>query len=53
MEEIQATGLELVGTIPYDPLVAEFDLKGKPLYDLPEDSKAVVAVKEIVTKTGL
>lgn len=53
MDEIKATGLELVGVIPYDPMVAEFDLKSKPLFELPDDSKAVGAVKEIITKTGL
>lgn len=53
MGEIKETGLELVGVIPYDPMVAEFDLKSKPLFDLPEESKAVQAVKEIINKVGL
>ena len=53
MDEIKATGLELVGVIPYDPMIAEFDLKSKPLFDLPDDSKAVQAVREIINKTGL
>jgi len=51
--EIAATGLELIGVIPYDPMVAEYDLKGKALFDLPEDSGAVRAVAEIIEKTGL
>jgi len=34
MGEIEATGLKMVGTIPYDPEVAEYDLKGKALYEL-------------------
>ncbi|PKM82086.1 MAG: carbon monoxide dehydrogenase [Firmicutes bacterium HGW-Firmicutes-14] len=53
MDEIKATGLELVGVIPYDPMVAEYDLKNKPIYDLPDDSKAVQAVREIVKKVGI
>ncbi len=53
MDEIKATGLSLVGIIPYDPLVAEYDLKNKPLFNLPEDSKAVQAVREIIIKAGL
>ncbi len=53
MDEIKATGLELIGVIPYDPMVAEFDLKSKPLFDLPDDSKAVQAVQEIIQKTGM
>ncbi len=44
-------GLEYVGHIPEDPLVAEFNLLGKSLLDLPEDSKAYLAVREIVEKT--
>ncbi|WP_418790623.1 AAA family ATPase [Phosphitispora sp. TUW77] len=53
MGEIEATGLQLAGTIPYDPQVAEYDLKGKALYELPESSSAVMAVKEIITKVGV
>ncbi len=53
MDEINATGLELVGVIPYDPMIAEYDLKSKPLFDLPEDSKAVQAVREIIKKVGI
>ncbi|MDT3698656.1 MAG: AAA family ATPase [Thermincola sp.] len=53
MDEIKATGLNLIGVIPYDPMVAEFDLKSKPLFELPEDSKEVQAVREIIGKTGM
>lgn len=53
MDEIKATGVELIGTIPYDPMVAEFDLKSKPLFDLPDGSVAVQAVREIIQKTGI
>ncbi len=53
MDEIKATGLELIGIVPYDPMVAEYDLKNKPLFDLPEDSKAVKAVREIIKKVQL
>jgi CO dehydrogenase maturation factor len=51
--EIDATGLELIGIIPYDPLVAEYDLKSKPLFDLPEEAKSVQAVRAIINKTGI
>jgi CO dehydrogenase maturation factor len=51
--EIEATGLELIGIIPYDSMVAEYDLKSKALYDLPEESKAVQAVREIIAKVGM
>ncbi|BBB89839.1 MAG TPA: AAA family ATPase [Methylomusa anaerophila] len=45
--EIDKTGLTLIGVIPYDPLVAKFDLLSQPLYDLPEQSAAVQAVNAI------
>jgi len=46
-EEIDATGLELLGVIPYDEQLTEYDLYGKPLLALPGDSPAVKAVREI------
>lgn len=49
-KEIEATGLELLGIIPYDTQLTEYDLYGKPLLDLPEDSPAVKAVREICDK---
>ena len=49
-EEIEKTGLKLLGIIPNDPLVTEYDLKSKPLFELPSDSSAVKAVYEILDK---
>ena len=47
---VEASGLPLIGTVPEDENIRAFDLIGKPLIDLPEDSKAVVAVKGIYEK---
>ncbi|MCK8825849.1 ATP-binding protein [Fuchsiella alkaliacetigena] len=52
-EEIEKTGLELIGTVPQDRQIMEYDLKGMPLIDLPDDSVAVQAIEEIVEKTVL
>jgi len=52
-EEINKTGLELLGTIPLDSQVADFDLQGRPLFQLPADSTAVQAVAEIARKMEL
>lgn len=52
-KEIAATGLTVIGTIPYDGEVARFDLEGRPLFDLPAASAAVTAVDEILQKIGL
>ena len=46
-EEIDNWGLPLAGTIPEDPLIAEYDGLGKPTVNLPADSIAVKAVNEI------
>lgn len=52
-EEIEKTGLTLIGTVPLDPMVAEFDVKGKALIDLPDESAAVQAVESILSKINL
>ena len=36
-------GIELIGDLPEDPAVGKFDREGRPLWELPEDSPAVVA----------
>ncbi|RME63762.1 MAG: hypothetical protein D6778_09045, partial [Nitrospirae bacterium] len=41
-------GLEVAGTVPDDPLVFQYDLEGRPVYQLPADSAAVVAVFSIL-----
>jgi CO dehydrogenase maturation factor len=38
---IQQTGLELLGTVPEDETIAEFDLQGRPTAELPEDNPAL------------
>ncbi len=40
-QEIKKTGLDLLGEIGYDSKVAEYDLNGRPLLSLPDDSRAV------------
>lgn len=51
--EIQKTGLKLIGQVPFDPEVAQKDLEGLPLVDMPETSLSVRAVQEIMDKVGL
>ncbi len=48
--EIIKTGLHFIGYIPFDEMLVDFDVRGKPLFDLPDDSKAVLAVEEILKK---
>jgi CO dehydrogenase maturation factor len=47
---IDEIDIELAGTIPYDPLMAEFDSNGRPLVEATIDSAAYRAVQEIVDK---
>ena len=44
---IQQTGLDLFGLIPEDLNVTQFDLKARPLLDLPQNSPAYKAVEQI------
>jgi CO dehydrogenase maturation factor len=48
--EISKTGLNLAGIIPYDSNIKEYDIKGKALFELPQDSSAQEAVNNILKK---
>ena len=50
MEEIEKYGLDLVGVVPQDDEVYEYDCEGKPTIQLPAVSKARKAVEEIACK---
>jgi CO dehydrogenase maturation factor len=50
LEEIQKQKLELGGTIPVDEAIYQYDLDGKPTFQLPEGSKAVQAARRIFEK---
>jgi len=49
-QEVQEQELELLGTVPMDQLILEYDLQGKPLLDLPDDSPAVQVVSRMMEK---
>ena len=50
MEMINRANLELIGTIPEDEMIYDFDFNGRPTIALPEDSKSVKAAFEIFDK---
>lgn len=52
-EEIDAAGVELIGDIPYDEAITEFDEEGKALFQLPENNAAVNAVMKILINVGV
>ena len=49
-EELARQGIEPVATIPLDEELYQYDLKLKPLLDLPDSSKAVRAVNHLMAK---
>lgn len=49
-EELARLGIELAAIIPSDEEIRECDLKQKPLLDLPDTSKAVKVVNELMAK---
>ena len=52
-EEIEKYKLDLIGVVPLDELIYEYDSTGKPLVELPEDSQAKQAIKNIIAKLEL
>jgi CO dehydrogenase maturation factor len=46
-------GLNLIGVIPYDGVLMEFNMRGKSVFDLPLDSDANIAVNKIMIHTGI
>lgn len=44
----EESGLQVAGLIPQDPMIANFDLFGKPVFQLPEDSIALNAISNIL-----
>ena len=48
MEELgKDNDLEIIGYIPFDPLISQFDIEGRSLLELPEDAPCFLAAYEI------
>jgi CO dehydrogenase maturation factor len=52
-EDATKIGVELAGIVPYDDNVFHYNMEGKSLASLPDDSPAVTSVKKILLKAGL
>jgi len=50
LEMIKKVNLELIGTVPKDDLIYEYDFNGRPTIEMPEDSQSVQAAFEIFDK---
>ena len=53
MEEIKRYDLDLVGVLPQDELVYEYDCEGKPSSQVPDSAPVKQALGEIMQKLGL
>ena len=53
MEEVEKQGLTLLGVVPQDQDVYQYDCNGKPIVRLPKDSPVRSALHDIVQKLGL
>ena len=50
MKKLEDLDLPLIAEIPEDNTIIEFELKGKPIIDIPEDSPSFLAVNNLVEK---
>jgi CO dehydrogenase maturation factor len=50
LQAIEQQGVEFAGFVPADELIFEYDLKGRPLVQLPPDSKALTAYYALLDK---
>jgi CO dehydrogenase maturation factor len=48
LNEVKEIGVPIVGTIPDDPALLEFDMERKSLLDLPDSSLSVLAVEKLM-----
>ena len=53
LEEVNKQGLNLLGVVPHDQNVYQYDCDGKPIVRLPKDSPVRSALHDIVRKLGL
>ncbi|MPW26622.1 AAA family ATPase [Alkalibaculum sp. M08DMB] len=53
LEEIKNQELDLIGVVPLDPTISDYDSKGIPLVDMPEDTLSKCALKDILKKLQL
>ncbi len=53
IETAQQAGLEILGYIPEDENITQYDLVGEPLINLPDTSLSVLAVQGILEKISL
>jgi len=53
LEEVKRQNLDLLGVIPQDEFVYQYDSEGRPIVDVPNDSPIKIAVKSIIAELSL
>jgi len=53
LKKVSETGLKVIGTVYEDETVSEYDLEGRPLINLPDDSSACTAISKIINDLNL
>ena len=53
LEEIKLQNLDLIGILPQDEYIYDYDSQGKPSSSIPEDAPVKLALKEIAEKLGI
>jgi len=53
LEEVKTQNLDMLGVIPQDEAVYQYDSEGKPIVDVPDDSLIKTAIKGIVKELGI
>jgi len=48
--EMAETGLEVVGRIPFDEVIAELNLSGRPIGDLPAGAVSLTKVSDMLDR---
>jgi CO dehydrogenase maturation factor len=52
-EIMESTDLDLLGWIPEDPTIREYDFYGKSYFDFPESSPASIVIHNLLDKIGI
>jgi len=52
-QKIEELGLDLIGALPNDGVITEFDLVGRPIFEVSEETPIYKAVAKIAVKAGI
>ncbi|ABR54217.1 Cobyrinic acid ac-diamide synthase [Methanococcus vannielii SB] len=50
LKRVEDFGLDVIGVVYDDEVTSKYDMEGKPLFELPDDSNTVISVSKIIEK---